>query len=57
MDIIEKEDGRTFEEKKKEAISYLKDKENMLLSERFNNIVAKDEMGKKIYKKLILLSQ
>ena len=34
MDIIEKEDGRTFEEKKKEAINFLKDKENTLLAER-----------------------
>ena len=34
MNIIEKEDGRTFEEKKKEAINFLKDKENTLLAER-----------------------
>ncbi len=51
MDIIEKEDGRTFEEKKKEAINFLKDKENTLLAERLIDIAANDEMGKKIYKK------
>lgn len=51
MDIIEKEDGRTFEEKKKEAISFLKDKENTLLEKRLIDIAANDEMGKKIYKK------
>ena len=51
MNIIEKEDGRTFEEKKKEAINFLKDKENTLLAERLIDIVTNDEMGKKIYKK------
>lgn len=51
MNIIEKEDGRTFEEKKKEAINFLKDKENTLLAERLIDIAANDEMGKKIYKK------
>ena len=51
MDIIEKEDGRTFEEKKKEAINFLKDKENTLLAERLIDIATNDEMGKKIYKK------
>lgn len=51
MDILEKEDGRTFEEKKEEAISYLKDKENTLLAERLIDIVTDDEMGKKIHKK------
>lgn len=51
MDIIEKEDGRTFEEKKKEAINFLKDKENALLAERLIDIATNDEMGKKIYKK------
>ncbi|NBH15028.1 N-acetyltransferase [Lachnospiraceae bacterium] len=48
MDIFEKEDGKTFEEKKKEAISYLKDKENTLLAERLIDIATNDEMGKKI---------
>lgn len=47
MDIIEKEDGRTFVEKKKEAIRYLKDKENTLLAERLIDIVSDDEMGKR----------
>ena len=51
MDIIEKEDGRTFEEKKKEAINFLKDKENTLLAERLIDIATYDEIGKKIYKK------
>lgn len=51
MDIIEKEDGRTFEEKKKEAINFLKDKENTLLAKRLIDIATDDEMGKKIYKK------
>lgn len=51
MDIIEKEDGRPFEEKKKEAISYLKDKENTLLAERLIDIATADEMGKKTYRK------
>ena len=51
MNIIEKEDGRTFEEKKKEAINFLKDKENTLLAERLVDIATNDEMGKKIYKK------
>lgn len=50
-DIIEKEDGRTFEEKRKEAITYLKDKENTLMAERLIDIATDDEMGKKIYKK------
>ncbi|MCI8859344.1 MAG: hypothetical protein HFI71_07465 [Lachnospiraceae bacterium] len=47
MDIIEKEDGRTFVEKKKEAIRYLKDKENTLLAERLIDIASDDEMGKR----------
>lgn len=51
MNIIEKKDGRTFEEKKKEAINFLKDKENTLLAERLIDIATNDEMGKKIYKK------
>lgn len=51
MNIIEKEDGRTFEEKKKEAINFLKDKENTLLAKRLIDIATNDEMGKKIYKK------
>lgn len=51
MDIIEKEDGRTFEEKKKEAINFLKDKENTLLAERLIDIATNDELGKKIYMK------
>ena len=51
MNIIEKEDGRIFEEKKKEAINFLKDKENTLLAERLIDIATNDEMGKKIYKK------
>ena len=51
MNIIEKEDGRTFEEKKKEAINFLKDKENTLLAERLIDIATYDEIGKKIYKK------
>lgn len=42
MDIIEKEDGRTFEEKKKEAINFLKDKENTLLAERLIDIATYD---------------
>ena len=51
MNIIEKEDGRTFEEKKKEAINFLKDKENTLLAEHLIDIATYDEIGKKIYKK------
>ena len=51
MNIIEKEDGRTFEEKKKEAINFLKEQENTLLAERLVDIATNDEMGKKIYKK------
>lgn len=51
MDILEKEDGRTFEEKKEGAIRYLKDKENTLLAERLINIATADEMGKEFHKK------
>lgn len=51
VDILEKEDGRTFEEKKEEAISYLKNKENTLLAERLINIATDDEIGKRLYKK------
>ena len=45
MDIIEKEDERTFEEKKKEAINFLKDKENTLLAERLIDIATYDEIS------------
>ena len=34
MDIFEAEDGRVFEEKKKEVIEYLKNQEDTLLAER-----------------------
>lgn len=51
MDILEKEDGRTFEEKKEEAISYLKDKEDALLAKRLIDIATADEIGEKIYRK------
>lgn len=50
MDILEKEDGRTFEEKKEDAIRYLKNKEeNTLLEERLIAAAESDEMGEKIY--------
>lgn len=38
MDIFEAEDGRMFEEKKKEVIEYLKNQEDTLLAE-YNGLI------------------
>lgn len=50
MDIFEAEDGRVFEEKKKEVIEYLKNQEDTLLAERVLSAAINDEkadVGKK----------
>jgi len=46
MDIFEAEDGRVFEEKKKEVIEYLKNQEDTLLAERVLSAAINDEKGR-----------
>lgn len=46
MDIFEAEDGRTFEEKKKEVLEYLKNQEDTLLAERVLSAAINDETGR-----------
>ena len=46
MEILEAEDGRTFEEKKCEVIEFLKDKEDALLEKRVLEAAINDETGK-----------
>ncbi len=46
MDILEAEDGRTFEEKKQEAIEYLGEQEDTLLAERVFEAAVNDETGR-----------
>ena len=46
MDIFEAEDGRMFEEKKKEVIEYLKNQEDTLLAERVLSAAINDETGR-----------
>ena len=48
LDILEKEDGRSFAEKKAEAMSYLQNKENSLLAERLLSCACNEEKGKEI---------
>ena len=47
FEILEKEDGRTFEEKRKEVAEYLKDKENSVLEERILKTASDDEIGRR----------
>ena len=46
MEILEAEDGRTFEEKKNDVIEYLKDKEDALLEKRVLEAAINDETGR-----------
>ena len=46
MDILEAEDGRSFEEKKADVIQYLNEKEDALLAERLLSIITKEESGR-----------
>ena len=46
MEILEKDDGSTFEEKKKEAIALLEKYENTDLEERVIQVATEDEMGR-----------
>ena len=46
LDILEIDDGRTFDEKKKEIIVYLKTQEDTLLAERVLKSAIDDETGK-----------
>ena len=45
LDILEKADGRTFEEKKAEAIQYLQTQTDTALAEMLLNIATEDEIG------------
>lgn len=47
LDIFEKDDGRTFEIKKEEAIRYLKNQEDTLLAERLLDVATSDEVGRR----------
>lgn len=51
LDILEKDDNRSFEEKKQEAIEYLKTQEDSLLAERILKAAINDETGKNIKEK------
>lgn len=46
LEILEKEDGRTFEEKKSEAIQYLQTRKDTTLAEKLLDIATEDEIGK-----------
>ena len=46
LDILEVDDGRSFDEKKKDAIAYLKTQEDILLAERVLKAAINDETGK-----------
>lgn len=46
MDIFEAEDGRSFEEKKKEVLEYLKNQNDTLLAERVLSAAINDEIGR-----------
>lgn len=48
FDILEKDDNKSFEEKKQEAKQYLKTQENSLLVEKVVKAVINDENGKNI---------
>ena len=51
LDILEQEDGRTFEEKKAEAIQYLQTQTNTALAEKMLDIAAEDEKGARMKSK------
>ena len=46
LDILEDDDGRSFDEKKKDAIEYLKTQENTSLAEKVLKSAINDEIGK-----------
>lgn len=46
MDVFETNDGRTFEEKKKDVLEYLKTQEDTLLAERVLSAAINDETGR-----------
>lgn len=46
IDIFETEDGRLFEDKKKEVLEYLQNKEDTLLAERIVSAAINDETGR-----------
>lgn len=46
MDILEAEDGRSFEEKKQEVIEYLKGQEDTILAKRVLETAINDETGR-----------
>ena len=48
IDIFEVDDGRSFEEKKKEAIAYLQTQEDTLLAERVLRTTINDETGRRV---------
>lgn len=51
MDMLEEEDGRSFEEKKQEVIAYLKEQEDVLLAERLLKAAINDDTGRNIKEK------
>lgn len=51
LDILEKEDGTTFDERKKEAIAYLETQEDTLLAEMILHAAVSGETGKRIKEK------
>ena len=50
IEILEVQDGRTFEEKKFDIIKYLKDKENALLANRLLEAAINDDTRKRLKK-------
>lgn len=51
LDILGRKDGRTFEEKKAEAIQYLQTQTNTALAEMVLDIAAEDEKGARMKSK------
>jgi len=48
LDIFEADDGKSFEEKKKDAIAYIETQEDALLAERVLKAAINDKTGKHI---------
>ena len=51
MDILEKDDGRSFQEKKQETMQLLKDKENVMLEQHVIKTAENAHIGKKLNEK------
>lgn len=46
MEILEKDDGKSFDEKKEECLSLLRERADTVLEERVINVAIEDEIGK-----------